>query len=301
MSAINRLSAHATTVMGIAALTLLLLSIAVLETLRPKMVIFQPLTASEEWLLNVVGVGLLITLAYCVLASVRIIRYSVRSQHLSLFHLTALASGTLTFLFVFADVALISDIGKQYQHGLSQPEWIILYIVVALQMLAVAGLVYVVGFTLDASDDEASISHDSSVFLVTNVVGVLSAGTGLAFTVLNFFFPRPLQMIRQQMIPTLVVVLIPFVTMTIVWAVVVMVKRQAWLDEKQRTDVGAAAAVTLVASTVMMGLLYGMGFVQESGMVSVLWFPYFLFFAITIFTASVLYRSRDSFAALRGS
>ena len=205
MRSMNDLAGYTTAAIGLAAGAALLITYVLLETLRPKMVTFEPLTAGEEGLVNFVGVGLLLALIFCAMAVYRIIRFSARTQRLSPYHLLVIAGGVITALFIFGDVALLNDIGKQYEHGLSQPEWGVLYAVLAFQLLAVAGLLYAVLFTLHNGEPGAAVSRDSTVFLLAQVVGVLCGGMGLAFTVLNFFFPRSPRMMQAQIIPTLVV------------------------------------------------------------------------------------------------
>ena len=220
MRSMNDLAGYTTAAVGLAAGAAMLIAYALLETLRPKMVAFEPLTAGEEGLVNFVGVGLLLALVFCVLALFRIIRFSARTQRLSPFHLLVIAGGVLTPLFIFGDIALLSDIGKQYEHGLSQPEWGVLYTVMAFQLLAIAGLLYAILFTLRNGESNTTISRDGTVYLLAQIVGVICSGVGLTFTVLNSFFPRPLWMMQAQIIPTLIVMLAPYALMVGLWVVI---------------------------------------------------------------------------------
>lgn len=288
------LAGYTTAAIGVAAGAALLIAYALLEMLRPKMIAFEPLTSSEEGLVNYVGVGLLLALLFCVLAVYRIIRFSVRAQRLSLFHLLVIAGGVLTPLFIFGDIALLGDIGNQYEDRLAQPEWSVLYIVMAFQLLAIAGLVYAVLFTLHNANQARPVARDSSVYLLAQFVGFLCGIVGLAFTVLNFFFPRPLWMVQAQIIPTLAVMLAPYALMVGFWLIVKLREGGEWFDEKQRQDVGASAFATLVIVTGGTALLYLLSLGNLQGMVSALWFPFYAFLSLLIFSAANLYRSRES-------
>ena len=159
MQRTNSLVAYTTAALGVAAVVALIAAYAVFEALRPKMVHFEPLTSAEEGLVNYVGIGLILALVFCLLAVFQIVRYSTRLQRLSPFHLLALAGGVLTALFIFADIALLGDIGKQYESGLAQPEWAILYLVIGFQVVAIAGLVYAILFTLRNGGQAGAVLH----------------------------------------------------------------------------------------------------------------------------------------------
>ena len=238
--------------------------------------------------------GLLLALAFCALAILRVIHVSVRAQRLSPLSLVAIAGSVLTAIFVFGDVVLLGDIGKQYEHGLSQPEWSVLYAVMAFQLLAIVGLLYAVLHTLRNGKGAATVSKDGTVYLLAQVVGVICGGMGLALTMLNFFYPRPLWMVQAQIVPTLVVMLIPYALIVVLWVFVKLREGGEWLDEKQRQDVGAASFATLLAGAAVMALLYLLRSGDLQGMVSVLWLPLYAFLTLLSFSTVVLFRSRES-------
>ena len=186
-----------TAILGIIAAVALLLSYAPLEFLRPKMVAFEPLTPSEEEMFSFLGVALLLTLAFCLLAIALLVRYIWTSQRLSLFHLIAIAGGVFAPLFILADIALISDIGRQYQLGLAQPEWTMLYLVVGAQFIAIACLLYAVVFTMGGSERTPIVTRDGSLFLIVHYVGALCGMLGFTFVLVNFLYPRPAWTIQK--------------------------------------------------------------------------------------------------------
>jgi hypothetical protein len=285
---------YTTAAVGVLAGAAMLAAYVLLETLRPKMTAFEPLSPGQEGLVNYVGVGLLLTLVFCVMALAGIVHYSVREQRILPLHLLVVAGGLLTLFFVFADAALIGDIGKQYKHGFSQPEWGILYAVMAFQLMAMAGLLYAVVFTLPDGRSVTAAARDHTVHVLAQVVGVVSGGIGLTLTLLNFFYPRPLWMVQGQIVPTMVVVLVPYAVTVGVWVIVKLRERGEWFDEKQRQDVGAAAFASMVVGVAGMGALYFATLDDLQGMVSVLWFPAYVFLVLLVFSAVNLFRARES-------
>ena len=297
MRSINNLIGYTTAALGVAAAAALLVAYAVLEALRPKMVAFETLAPAADGMVTYVGIGLLWALVFLLLALYQMARAAIRAQRLSLFHLIVIAGGVLALLFVFADVALLNDIGKQYAAGLSQPEWTILYLVMAFQIAAILGLTAAIVRTVTTvrGDDRAGlVARDNSVFLLAQYVGAICGAFGLALTVLNFFYRRPLWMVQAHIIPTLIVVLVPYALLVAFWVVVKLREGGGeWFDEKQRQDIGASSFLALTLSAAGMGLLYFFSLDRLTGMVSVLWFPFFAFLVLLLFSASNLYRSRD--------
>ena len=66
------------------------------------------------------------------------------------------------------------------------------------------------------------------------------------------------------------------------------------LDEKQRFDVGASAFIAAVLSLVGMTVLYVVSFISESSIVNVLWYPFYIFSLLMVFSLSNIYMARDN-------
>ena len=105
MQGATRLVNRGTAILGVIAAAAMLLAYAPLELLRPKMVAFEPLTPTEESLVNYVGLALLLALAFCLLAIALLVHYIWKSQRLSLFHLAVIAGGVMTPFLIFGDIA----------------------------------------------------------------------------------------------------------------------------------------------------------------------------------------------------
>ena len=170
----------------------------------------------------------------------------------------------------------------------------ILYIVLAVQFIAVVGLLYAVVFTLGKQDETPPIARDNSFYLVLHYVGALCGLVGLGLTLLNLNFPRPLWMVHQQMVPILVVILGTYGLIVVLWALICWRTNNGWLDEKQRSDIGASAFVASLATLVGMTLFYVFSFMPELNMISVLWFPFYVYLLLTVFSLSNLYLTRDN-------
>ncbi len=277
----------ALTVAGLAA------AYVVFERLRVKMVRFDPLTVGEESLVNIVGVALLVALLFFLLALARIVRHTMRTQRISWFQAALIGGGVLALLFVFADIALIDDIGSQYEAGLSQPEWPLLYFVIAFQAGMAAVLGYVSVFRLRANGESADAVHDNSSFVFVQVTGTICGLTGLSLMTLNLFYPRAAETVRAHAIMAATPLVLPYVLAVGWWLAVKLRERpRRWFDEKQGQDAMRAAAQTLAVSVPVMGLLYAFGDAAGRGMAGALWFPLYFFLVQFLFSALILYAGR---------
>jgi uncharacterized membrane protein len=142
MTRLDKLLKSAGVILGLVSAAFFVFDYVILSKFRPVMVAFGSISSSEEGLLNLVGVGLLLFLAFCLLSLFRLAAYLRKAKKVTFSSLLLLAGGVLSLLFVFSDVALLSDIGKQYKHGLSQPEWSLLYPIMGFQFICAAVFTY---------------------------------------------------------------------------------------------------------------------------------------------------------------
>lgn len=122
-------------------------------------------------------------------------------------------------------------------------------------------------------------------FIVSQCLGILTGVTGLAAT-----FCLPSLIVESHL---MWLILIPFVVVEIYWLLVARVRRtNAVLDEKQDADMARAGGLAMALSIpVMTGFfLWSRGRAVES----LLWFPFFLFTVIFLFSSGVLTAYRRS-------
>ena len=281
-----------TTVLGITAGVGIILSYFILEELRPKMLAFEPITAAEEFSLNYFGVVLLVICVFTVMFSFNLVVYLRKTGKISGVDLMWLGTATITFLLIFGDFALINDIGKQYQNGLSQPEWTVLYIVMALQLIGTLILAYVNSALIKFDENVERVVRDHSVFVLAQCVGIVCGLVGLVLVTLNVFFPRPLWMIRAQLVASSIFILIPYGVIISYWFVIKFLERpRQWHDEKQQQDVGRAALITLFTGLGSMLVVYVANFGCSENVLAVLWLPLYLFISLLVFSVSLLFMS----------
>jgi uncharacterized membrane protein len=123
----HKLLKYLSLVLGVSSILIFIFEFVFLESIRPKMIIFDEITSQEDSQLTWVGMGLLVILSFYFVSLWRIVRYLRYAEEITFSYVLLLVVGVVSFLFVFADVALLQDIVKQYKAGLAQPEWSLVY------------------------------------------------------------------------------------------------------------------------------------------------------------------------------
>ena len=274
---------------GIAVLSLPL-TFFFFETIRPKMVIFDQIPANTEYMMNYVGFGYLFYLMFSVYSFFRILAFWKNVKKTLISFSIMMFINITAFLAVFANITLISDIGKQYKAGLSQPEWIILYLSMAFQFFTAFVLIHANIFRFGKERNEKFIAKDINIFIASQYAGIICSFFGLFLTFLNFFFPRPLWMIRVQINYSMMFLVIPYILVMLYWLFIKMKeKEKVFFDEKQLQDIGRASNFTLFSGILLSFILYLLSCGGLSSMVSVLWFPSIIFVSLLAFSSALLY------------
>ena len=278
-------------IFGFLAVTLFIFNFIVLLELKPKMVNFEAITGLENSLLIAVGFGLISILIFYLLSLWQFIRYIRNSEQIKPFPLFLIISGVLALLFIFSDIALLSDIHKQYRNGLSQPEWSLVMPILVIQFIITIIFLYIhitQRFYIESVDHAA---RDSNVYLIVQYIGVISGLMGLGLASLGFFYSTGWNTTTHGLLGG-IVLLFPYALVVFYWFVTkFQEKDRQWFDEKQSIDVGKSALITLTVNTSLMVILYVINLNNLSGTIHQLWLPLYLFTTILIFSTGNLYFS----------
>ncbi len=279
-------------IFGILSIIIFIFSLIVLLWLKPKMVSFETLTNLEDALLTGVGLGLLVIMAFYLLSLWQFVRYLRHGQQIKPFLLFLIISGVLSLLFVFSDVALLTDIHKQYTHGLSQPEWALVLPILTIQFIIAIIFLYIhISSRYMDNQDERAI-RDINIFIIVQYVGVISGSMGLVLASLGFIYSSGWNMTLHGIMGG-IVLLFPYCLAIFYWLVTKFQEQdRQWFDEKQSIDIGKSALVTLSVNTFLMLILFITNFNYLDGIIQKLWLPIYLFATIFIFSLGNLYFSR---------
>ena len=235
--------------LGFLSILLFLFDAFVFFRLQPKMEAFEQLTRFELPLFTIVGFGLLILLVFYLLSCLQLIRFIKQMETIKAAHVILLVVSVIALLIVFADVALLSDIHKQFRLGLDQPEWLLVYPLMVYQFL-VAIILLFLNFSgkWNISSTEP-IARDNNVFLIVQYVGAICSLMGLTLMGLGFCYSKSWNFTIHTLISG-VIFLLPYGLALTYWVITkIREKDRQWFDEKQQHDLGKSALLTLIGVT----------------------------------------------------
>ncbi len=209
--------------------------------------------------------------------------------------------GITSLLMLFGDFALASDISKEYVFGLPS-EFNILFLSQALHFVFYILMIVLLVLTRKPSGKESEeiVLKDDSIFINAQYIGVLSGISGLTlitvFSLLYLTVYRvPPWAVGTGIIVISLIAVIPYILIVIYWLVIKLRERVVeWYDEKQYHDITRASLFTLVASIIIMAAVFIIQhFADTFNFLSEIWFPFYVFLVLLLFSTSTLYLNKD--------
>ena len=274
---------------GVAALGFFIYDFIYFEELRPRMVAFEPVTAKDEQMVILTGIGLLIFSIFCLASLLRFMNHIRHARKINLIYIALVVCGVVSLLFVFGDMSLLSDIGKQHSYGFAQPEWLVLYIVIGFQVITTLTFLYFHQYQLKREELIEEIALDNNIFLTVQFVGLLCGLGGLASNLLGYHFPKAWSL-KTHTTMGLILIMLPYVFMVGYWLLNKLFgKERQFYDEKQFQDISRSALITLVFSAVFMVGLFILNYNDLGGITSILWLPLYLYAILFMFSLGNIY------------
>jgi len=287
----NRFLRSASIALAVIGLGFFVYDALLFSRMQPRMVSFDTLTAAEENLFLWTGAGLLLLLAFTASALLHIARTLHSAEQVRVGDIVVILGLVLALLFVFSNVALLQDIMKQYRAGLAQPEWLLVWILMAFQVLATIGYLGYVWFAPLEKSHQQQVALDSNIYLIAQYIGLICGLLGLAFASLGYLFPRGWNLDVHTTF-TMTLLLLPYGLVVGYWLLTKLQEKKILYDEKQLQDIGKSSFGTLLASMVIMVSLFILNYRDLGGITSMLWLPVLLFSVLFLFSLGNLYFSR---------
>lgn len=194
--------------------------------------------------------------------------------------------GVVSAIMLFADIAALSDIGKQILAGLnSRGEWMIVFSDNGLRVifLVLAGLA-LTRASRRAKDTSRGDDPRDVEFITVHEVGSVSAILAVGAIVLGFVFPT-LEPYRAYLVWLFTAIAIaPWALLLLLWFITRQKRMERWWDEKQVSDMGRAALMTLPFVGVVLLILFVCSMAISDMPVQALWFPGFVVAAVLAFS-----------------
>ncbi len=205
-------------------------------------------------------------------------------------------TGIISFLMLFGDWALTSDISKEYVFGLPD-EFVILFISQALHfifhILMVALLIS--SWRSAYGEGEEKVLRDDSIFINAQYIGILSGVSGLVLIIIfsilySNVYPIPSWAIDAGIVAISLIAVIPYILIVLYWLIVKIRERTGeWYDEKQYQDITRASLITLVLSVIITaGIFFTQLFMDIFDFFNEIWFPFYVFLVLMLFSSCIL-------------
>ena len=146
-----------------------------------------------------------------------------------------------------------------------------------LLIIILAGVSY---WLIPKSKFRSKFQMNENVFIITQSVGILCGVTGLLIT---FIYP---QYIIEFHVWELLIM--PYFVIYVYWIIVMKIRESSEIiDEKQEYNMGKAGGITFgisIPAMLIIFILYQNDIVQ-----GLIWFPYYIFITVLIFSCSTLF------------
>jgi len=205
-------------------------------------------------------------------------------------------TGIISFLMLFGDWALTSDISKEYVFGLPD-EFIILFISQALHFIFYILMVILIisGWRSAYGEGGEKVLRDDSIFINAQYIGVLSGFSGLALIIIfsilySSVYPIPSWAVDAGIIAVSLIAVIPYALIVLYWLIVKIRERtEEWYDEKQYQDISRASLITLISSVIITaGIFFTQLFIDTFDFFNEIWFPFYVFLVLMLFSSCIL-------------
>ena len=262
--------------------------------LHPKSQYLLPVTATDLRLDRFINIGLLVFLASHVIGFMAIAAQFGYFRKASALRIIALILGIFSCVMLLGDIACLSDIGNEYkQRGLAEGEWHVLYRIAEIRCVClfaqIACLIEAFILWRKIRADEA-VLKDEVLFTLIHCIGAFCGGAGLFFANVAFAV-RILHPMLYFTFPILfVLTLVPYCFLAVYWLVLKLKEKPAdWYDEKQFQDISKAGLISMFATVPFLAAIYIFNYNVPKGPIDILWFPFYLYFVMFVFSLTSLY------------
>lgn len=250
-----------------------------------------------QWMGAAVAAGIIIMGIIHVLALIGIFVQFRRLKFENIAGAAAFVNGLVSFFLLAVDAIMLQDIGHEVIAGFDgSGEWAIVLIGHGFHALFGVAMILqciLAGKNMKNSTPEYA-AKDEVLFLTVHQIGIFASIIGLAFIGAQYCFRIPGVSYANGLLFILsIVVLLPYAAAVLYW---LYTKRRAkikeWYDEKQFIDISRGALVALVASILIVAVMFLLSILGLIKTEIIIWFPVYLFVTLLVFSGSTLYLSK---------
>jgi len=264
--------------------------------LRSKMRRLEILTPADATLANFVWLGLVVFLLSHIVAFIAIAAQFQKFRKASVLRVLALLLSIVSCVMILGDFACISDIGNDYEKGaVAELEFRVLYRIAEIRGIIffaiIANLIEAFLQRRKTRTDE-NVIKDEVVLTLVHSVGVFCGIAGLVFANAAFVIKIAHPLLYFTFPFLFALTLIPYAFLAGYWIFLKLKEKSAdWYDEKQFQDISKAGLLSMLVTVPFLAMIYIANYNAPKGPIDILWFPYYLYFVMLVFSSASLYFS----------
>ena len=236
----------------------------------------------------VAAINIIILAFFQLLSVITLLAHLIIHKRTSTLVILAIVTGILSGIMILGDIALLSDIGSQYEVGWHTiQEWTVLFISYGLHIISlVFGLIVLIR-NLNQTETSGEMPLKDEVLIRSmQSSGVICGTIGLVGVVAGMASNLDLWMMERVVIILSLITISPYLITLLIW----LFRRHLSnvdpkLDERQSQDLSTAGFRTLIVSLLVALMYFGL---QLSSLAregwQVLWFPLLVFLSLTLFS-----------------
>ena len=263
--------------------------------LFPKIRRLEPLTATDVNLDRFIDYGLLIFLLFPIISFIAIASQFRYFRKASALRIIALILGIFSCLLLFGDIAGLSDVFNEYKKGQVAGEWKLLYTIAVIRgvcFLAIIANLIEAFMQYRKIRIEENVIKDEVLFTLVHCVGVFCGIAGLFFSNVAFVFRLAHPLLYYTFPIIFVLTLIPYGLLAGYWLITKFREKPGeWSDEKQFQDSSKAGLLSMFVTVPFLAMIYIFNYNAPKGPIEILWFPFYLYFVMLVFSLASLYFS----------
>ncbi len=235
----------------------------------------------------VAAINIIILAFFQVLSVITLIAHLIILKRTSTLVILAIVTGILSGIMILGDIALLSDIGSQYEVGWHTiQEWTVLFVSYGLHIISlIFGLIVLVR-NLHQTETSGEIPLKDEVLIRSmQSSGVICGAIGLVGVIAGMASNLNLWMMERVVVILSLITISPYLITLLIW----LFRRQLSnvepkLDERQAQGLSKAGFRTLIVSlfAALIFFVLQLSSLAREGW-PVLWFPLLVFISLTLF------------------
>lgn len=254
---------------------------------------------SVERISNFIGIGFVARIFLYISFGIFVLKAFRKGLRPDKLVILSIIAGVVSAIFLVFDFAALEDIGTDYLVDGYEctMEWVWLFSSLAFRLLFYVSaylLIIRVLRGIRSLNYTGKTIVDEIIYEVTQYVGIVCGLIGVIFTSYIYVALKDFTMINWLVWLLMfycLVIILPYFTMIIYWIIRLAGRSEMTMfDEKIRQDIAQSGLIAWLVSIPVMALVFVSDFGKTPSATMLMWFPFYLFSTLLVFSVSLLER-----------